>query len=114
MSGEAIALILIAVAALDVVGVIVVAYSWRRGELTRRRARDAVKTSARSLTPGSRERYKERLGDVDLALDEGRGGEALEAAESLFDNLLSERGFPEESRKNKKACLLYTSDAADE
>lgn len=103
MSGQTIALILIAAAALDVVGVIAVAYFWQRGETTKRRARDAVKTSARSLTSYNRERYMERLREVDLALEEGRGGEAIEAAERLLEDLLSERGFPEEFRKNKKA-----------
>ncbi len=110
MSGEAIALILIAVAALDVVGVIAVAYFWQRGETIKRRARDSVKTGARSLTSHSRERYTERLRDIDFALEEGRGGEALETAERLFEDLLSERGFPEEYRKNKKAltAALHT------
>ena len=47
---------------------------------------------------------------MDRALDESRGREALEAAERLFAEILSERVFAEESRKNKKAltAALHT------
>lgn len=110
MSAETIAFGLLALVTLDVIGVLLVVYFWRRGDSIKSRALNAVRTGVRPLSSSNRERYAERLREVDRALEEKRSGEALGTAERLFEDLLSERGFPEESRENEKAltAALHT------
>ena len=102
MDGQAIALLLAGLVVLDVAGLLILLFLVPR-IADRRRARKQQSQCEFRVPPlpsQSRERYTQRLREVDRALEESKSREALEAAEQLLEDILYERGFPEKSRKN--------------